>query len=105
MTDPKDSQATQDKKNARLFEWIVIAGVPLALFGLYFTASIPFAALKESLWYLAIPVALVATLIYCVVNVLRNSDSTELSKIPYIVALILFFATCWVLFHQPTPLL
>lgn len=99
-----NNQLDQEKKNSHVFTLIVSIATPVLLVVFYFLASTPFAALKESMAWIAIPIAYLIWLAVCIISVLKHAEFTELNPFPYMLLIALFFAMCYVLFHQPTGL-
>ncbi len=101
---PDGSMGEQEQKNAKVFEKIVIAGTVLLTLVCYFASAHPFVSTHKypALWIL--PVVFAAWAVYCVVNVLKQSAVTEEQKWPYILLIVLFFASLVAMFYVPAGL-
>ena len=101
---PKGSMGEQDQKNNKLAGWIVCIASIVVTAICYFLAAQPFHTIMVTPAWVAVPIAFVAWTAFVVYGLFQDSDFVTLSKVPLIVVIVLFFASMYVLFHQPIPM-
>jgi cytochrome bd-type quinol oxidase subunit 2 len=101
MLDPKDSQGTQDIKNNRIASIVCIIGFIGAHVICAVTSDAVFVQVKKLPLLAILPVLCLVALFFTVKNLLKGSEVTELSPIPYIALIITTFFSCFALFYCP----
>ncbi len=98
---PAGSQAEQDVKNNKIFEWIAILGFIVLHTVCFAVSKARFVEAGKHPWHYIVPVAAVTWLVICIKDVINGVPFFQESKIPYIGLIILAFVSCWALFYCP----